>query len=294
MDEAALATSLAEGQLGGAALDVYCNEPLEEGSPLRDAPNLVLTPHLGASTAEAQELVATEIAEAVRVALAEGDLARAVNAPAIGGEALRALGPLFDLGRRLGRLGCALARGGLEGIEIRYAGESEEALRPLSAYVLMGLLEDDGGEGQVNFVRAAHMAQQRGISVSRTQLVRHTDYTEFVEVVVKAERGDLRFAGALLGETHSRIVRIGEFHVDIVPAGTLIVLRNRDVPGVIGRVGTLLGDHGINIAEYHQARQAKGGDALAAVAVDGDVDTAVRDALLELDEDSKAVVVRVG
>ena len=113
-------------------------------------------------------------------------------------------------------------------------------------------------------------------------------------VQAQAEWGDRRFAGALLGETHSRIVRIGEFHVDIVPAGTLIVLRNRDVAGVIGRVGTLLGDHGINIAEYHQARQAKGGDALAAVAVDGDVDTAVRDALLELDEVSKAVVVRLG
>ena len=89
-------------------------------------------------------------------------------------------------------------------------------------------------------------------------------------------------------------MRIGDFHVDIVPAGTLIVLRNHDVPGVIGRVGTLLGDHQINIAEYHQARQAKGGDALAAVAVDGDVDAAVRAALLQLDEVSKAVVVRLG
>jgi D-3-phosphoglycerate dehydrogenase len=294
VDEAALATSLVEGHMGGAALDVYGNEPLEEGSLLRDAPNLVLTPHLGASTTEAQELVATEIGEAVRAALAEGDLTRALNAPAISGEALRALAPLFDLGRRLGRLGCALARGGLEGIEIRYAGESDEALRPLSAYVLMGLLENILGEDQVNFVSAAHMAQQRGIGVSRAQLARHTDYTEFVEIVVKAERGDLRLAGALLGETHSRIVRIGDFHVDIVPAGTLIVLRNHDVPGVIGRVGTLLGDHQINIAEYHQARQAKGGDALAAVAVDGDVDAAVRAALLQLDEVSKAVVVRLG
>lgn len=294
VDEVALAASLAEGHMGGAALDVYGNEPLEEGSPLRDAPNLVLTPHLGASTAEAQELVATEIAEAVRAALAEGDLTRALNAPAIGGEALRALAPLFDLGRRLGRLGCALARGGLEGVEIRYAGASEEALRPLSAYVLMGLLENILGEERVNFVSAAHMARQRSINVSRAQLARRTNYTEFVEIVVKAERGDLRFAGALLGETHSRIVRIGEFHVDIVPEGTLIVLRNHDVPGVIGRVGTLLGDHGINIAEYHQARQAKGGDALAAVAVDGDVDAGVRDALLELDEVSKAVVVRLG
>jgi len=294
VDEAALATSLAEGHTGGAALDVYGNEPLEEGSPLREAPNLVLTPHLGASTAEAQGLVATEIAEAVRAALAEGDLTRALNAPAIGGEALRALGPLFDLGRRLGRLGYALARGGLEGVEIRYSGESEEALQPLSAYVLIGLLENILGEDRVNFVSAAHMAQQRGINVSRAQLGRHTDYTEFVEIVVKAERGDLRFAGALLGGTHSRIVRIGEFHVDIVPTGTLIVLRNHDVPGVIGRVGTLLGDHGINIAEYHQARQAKDGDALAAVAVDGDVAIAVRDAILDLDEVSKAVVVRLG
>ena len=253
LDEAALARSLAEGHLGGAALDVYGNEPLEDESPLRDAPNLVLTPHLGASTAEAQELVATEIAEAVRAALAEGDLTRALNAPAIGGEALRALAPLFDLGRRLGRLACALSRGGLEGVEIRYSGESEEALRPLSAYVLMGLLENILGEDHVNFVSAAHMAEQRGIGVSRAQLARRTDYAEFVEIVVKAERGYLRLAGALLGETHARIVRIGEFHVDIVPEGTLIVLRNHDVPGVIGRVGTLLGDHQINIAEYHQA-----------------------------------------
>ncbi len=294
VDEAALAASLAEGHLGGAALDVYGNEPLEEGSPLRGAPNLVLTPHLGASTGEAQKLVATEIAEAVRAALAEGDLTRALNAPAIGGETLRALGPLFDLGRQLGRLGSALALGGLVGVEIRYAGKSEEALRPLSSYVLMGLLENILGEDRVNFVSAAHMAKQRGIGVSRAQLARHTDYTEFVEVVVKAERGDLRFAGALLGETHARIVRIGEYHVDIVPAGTLIVLKNHDVPGVIGRVGTLLGYHEINIAEYHQARQAKGGEALAAVAVDGDVDAEVREALLGLDEVLKAVVVRLG
>ena len=294
VDEAALTASLREGHIGGAALDVYSNEPLEKGSPLRGAPNLVLTPHLGASTTEAQELVATEIVEAVRAALAEGDLTRALNAPAIGGEALRALGPLLDLGRRLGRLGCALTQGGLEGIEIRYAGESEEVLRPLSAYVLMGLLENILGDDQVNFVSSAHVAKQRGIGVSRAQLARHTDYTEFVEIVVKAERGDLRLAGALLGDTHSRIVRIGDFHVDIVPEGTLVVLRNHDVPGVIGRVGTLFGHHDINIAEYHQARQAKGGDALAAVAVDGEVDAAVRETLLELDEVSEAVVVRLG
>ncbi len=294
VDEAAVAQALHDGHLAGAALDVFENEPLEDGSPLRDAPNIVLTPHLGASTSEAQELVALEIAAAVRSALAEGDLSRALNAPAISGDALRALTPVFDLGRRLGRLGCALAPGGIEGIEVRHAGESEEALRPLTAYVLMGLLQNILGADQVNFVSAGHLAKQRGIGVSRAQLARHTDYTEFVEVIVKAERGELRLAGALLGEAHARVVRIAEYHVDVVPEGTLIVLKNHDVPGVIGRVGTLLGDHGINIAEYHQARQTKGGQALAAIAVDGEVDTDVCTALLELDEVSSAVVVRLG
>ena len=285
VDEAALADALASGHLAGAALDVFACEPLEADSPLRSAPNLVLTPHLGASTDEAQELVATEIAEAVRAALAEGDLSRAVNAPAIGGEALRRLRPLFDLGRRLGRLGCALARGGISAVEVRYAGSSDEGSRPLTAYVLMGLLENVLGEDEVNFVSAGHLASQRGIGVTTTQLARRGDYTEFVE---------LALAGALLGASHPRVVRIADYHVDVEPVGTLIVLRNKDVPGVIGRVGTLLGAHAINIAGYHQARLSRGGEALAAVAVDGDVEPRVREALMGLDEVTSAVVVRLG
>ena len=294
VDEAALAESLASGHLAGAALDVFSNEPLEEDSPLRAAPNLVLTPHLGASTDEAQELVATEIAEAVRAALADGDLSRAVNAPAIGGEALRSLRPLFDLGRRLGHLACALARGGVQEIEVRYAGASDEAPRPLTAYVLVGLLQDMLGEDQVNFVSAPHLAGQRGIGVSSTRLARHGAYTEFVELKVRAEGGELELAGALLGDAHPRLVRIADYHVDVEPTGTLVVLKNKDVPGVIGRVGTLLGDRAINIAGYHQARLSRGGEALAAIAVDGDVDAGTRDALLQLDEVVSAVVVRLG
>jgi D-3-phosphoglycerate dehydrogenase len=294
VDEAALATALVEGHLAGAALDVFANEPLEPGSPLRSAPNLVLTPHLGASTNEAQELVATEIAEAVRGALAEGDLSRALNAPAIGGDALRALAPLFGLGRGLGYLACALAPGGVKHVDVRYGGDSDGALQPLTAYVLMGLLQDILGADQVNFVSATHLARQRGIEIARTRLSRHAAYAEYVEVVVRAERGDLLVAGALLGDTHARIVRIADYHVDIVPTGTLIVLRNDDVPGVIGRVGTILGNHRINIAEYHQARMTRGGEALAAIAVDHDVDAEVRDALLELTEVKTAVIVQLG
>lgn len=294
VDEAALADALTSDHLAGAALDVFSNEPLEDDSPLREAPRLIHTPHLGASTTEAQELVATEIAEAVRAGLAEGDLSRSLNAPAISGETLKTLGPLFELGTRLGRLGCALAPGGIEGIEIRYSGSSEEALRPLSAFVKVGLLENVLGKDQVNFVSAGHLAQERGIGVARTQFARKADYAEFVELVVKAERGDLKLAGALLGDAHPRIVRIEDYHVDVLPEGTLIVLKNHDVPGVIGRVGSLLGSHGINIAGYHQARTTRGGDALAAIAVDGDVGSEVRDALLELDEVRSAEVVRLG
>ncbi len=292
--EADLAAALSSGHLAGAALDVFGNEPLEEESRLREAPNLVLTPHLGASTSEAQELVATEIAEGVRAALADGDLSKALNAPAISGDSMRALTPLFSLGEALGHLACALAPGAVEDIEVRYAGAADEALEPLTAYVLVGLLRNVLGSDQVNFVSAGHLAGQRDIGVARTRLSAHADYTEYVELVVAAERGELRLAGALLGDAHPRIVRIADYHVDVVPEGTLIVLKNDDVPGVIGRVGTLLGEHDINIAGYHQARLSKGGEALAAVAVDGTVEADLRDALLGLPEVSRAVVVRLG
>jgi D-3-phosphoglycerate dehydrogenase len=294
VDEKALVKVLEEGHLGGAALDVFDNEPLEAETPLRTAKNIVLTPHLGASTEEAQELVAEEIAEAVRAALAEGDLSRALNAPAIAGETFQKLLPLFQLGQKLGKLGAGLAQGGIKGVEVRYAGDAAEAPRPLTAYVLMGLLGAIVGEDQVNFVNAPHLAETRGIGVSTHKLARRPDYTSFVEVKVFGEKGDTRMAGVLLGERYPRVVRIGDFHVDIVPQGSLIVLRNRDVPGVIGKVGTLLGDLKLNIAEYHQARLAAGGEALAAVAVDGAVDQKVLGKLKELPEILDARVVQLG
>ena len=295
VDEAALAAALVDGRLAGAALDVYAQEPLEADSPLRTAPNIILTPHLGASTAEAQELVATEIAAAVAAALLHGDLSRALNAPAIGGDELRRMRPLLGLGQRLGRLAAALSEGATKGVEVRYTGESRDGLRALSSYVLMGLLGSMLGQDQVNFVNAPHLAEGRGVGVSRHLLARRSDYTEFVEVVVSSEEGRrTRVAGALLGDQHPRLVRIDDYHIDIEPRASLLVLRNRDVPGVIGRVGTLLGDEGLNIAEYHQARFSEGGEALAAVAVDGQVQAAVVERLRQLPEIADARVVDLG
>jgi D-3-phosphoglycerate dehydrogenase len=170
-------------------------------------------------------------------------------------------------------------------VEVRYAGGAdEEALGPLAAFALVGLLSAIVGRTNVNFVNASHLANARGLEVRRTRLGPHPAFAEFVELRTTTREREVRVSGALLGGGHPRIVRIGEYHVDIVPTGTLVILRNRDVPGVIGRVGTLLGNAGINIGEYHQARLEAGGEAVAAISVDGRLDAEVVERLRALPE----------
>jgi len=282
--EDALVRALTERRIGGAALDVYEQEPLPADHPLRALDNVVLTPHLGASTVEAQQNVAVEIAEAVRAALLDGDLSRAVNAPGLGGEEMRRLRPLLDLAERLGALTAALTDGGIAGVEVRYAGSAENGLRLLTATVLCGILSRAVGAGAVNTVNALHLAGAHGIRVDQIRLDSRGVFAEQLEIRATAEGGETRVAGALLGESHPRIVRIDDFQVDMVPQGTVLVLRNQDVPGVIGRVGTVLGNAGINIAGYHQSRLDAGGDALAVVGVDGRVAASVLETLRALPE----------
>jgi D-3-phosphoglycerate dehydrogenase len=292
VDEDALVAALEAEEIAGAALDVYETEPLPEGSPLRGAPNLVLTPHIGASTAEAQELVASEIAEGVRAALLEGDLSRALNAPAIGGEELKVLRPLLDLARKLGRVAAVLGWGGMRRVDIGLAGETEEILHPLSAAVMTGMLTPVVGRRNVNYVNALHLAESRHIAVGTSLVSERQVYSEYLEVVLETEREKVRVCGALLGDQlHPRIVEIDDFALSVKPEGCLVVLRNKDVPGVIGRVGTLLGSHGLNIAEYMQARQDEGGEALAAITVDGKVGSSLLAVLREEEEifDARAV-----
>jgi len=294
LDEAAVTRRLAEGKLAGAAFDVFDQEPLPADHPLRALNNVVLTPHLGASTEEAQLNVALEIAESVKAALLEGDFAGAVNAPLVGGDRLKRLRPLLDLSTRLGRLAAALAEGPVSAVEVRFAGEGDDFLRPLTAGAVIGLLESAIGSPAVNVVNALHLARQRGIQVERTRVDATLDYTNLIELKVQAGGATTRVAGALLGEGHPRVVSIEHFQVDVVPRGMLVVLRNRDVPGVIGRVGTLLGNAGINIAGYHQARVAAGGDALAAIGVDARLPGPVLDSLRALPEIRSAAMVDLG
>lgn len=267
VDESALVAALKAKQIAGAALDVFEAEPLPADHPLRQLPNVVLTPHLGASTAEAQHNVAIEIAEAVRAALIDGDLSRAVNAPAVGEDEMRRLRPILDLAQRLGTLGAGVAGGPLKSLEVRYSGSQPSALRLIATAAVAGALTHVSG-GAVNLVNAMKLAQSRGIRIEQVRQDSQTPYAEVVELRIASDAGESRVAGALLGETHERIVRVDDFQVSVTPRGTLLVLRNRDVPGVIGLVGTALAKAGHFIDEYQQARRDGGGDALALVRID--------------------------
>lgn len=283
VDEEALARALEAGGLAGAALDVYGEEPPPEDHVLRDAPNLVMTPHLGAATDEAKREVAVEIATSVRSALLDGDLHAALNAPRIEPSEKPRVEPLLDLGRRLGTLLSVLSAGNIGELRVRYGGTHGEILRPLAATAAEGFLQPTT-DRPLNRVNALYLAKERGVEVTRTRTREVADYANYVELTAVGTETEATVGGALLGDAHPRVVRIGDFHVNIVPRRAVLVIRNRDVPGVIGEVGSRLGDAGVNIAEYHQARRDVGGDALAVVTVDGTVPDEVLAAIRDLDD----------
>lgn len=282
VDEGALADALEEGRLAGAALDVFAREPVPADHPLLGLQNVLPVPHLGAATREAQTSVGIEICEAVRDALLTSDFRSAVNAPELAGRGGANVPSLLDLANRLGRILCGLSRGSYRSLEVRFGGR-EETLRAVSAAAVQGLLCEIV-EGPLTLVNALHIASERGLSVSRLWLGPAGASGEYIELRLATADGSLRVAGVLLGSKHPRIARIGEYRMDIQPRGALLVLRNHDVPGVIGKVGSVLGAAGVNIAEYHQARREAGGEAMAAIAVDGVVERSVIDQLARMAE----------
>ena len=264
VDEEAVLEALDSGRLGGVALDVFAEEP-PQGSKLVHHPRVVVTPHIGAQTREAQERVATETARMVLGAL-EGSLElTAVNLPfsPTGGRAQH----FVALAEQLGSLCSSLLGGSVLEVKVDLWGIDEDLRVPLTIAALKGALSPFLGEA-VNFVNAEKIAAGRGIEVVRSVYHSSGEYPELVGVEIGGERGGAQVSGTVFGESDPRVVQVEGYRLEFRPKGRLLVLRNRDVPGIVGTLGTLLGDAGINIAEIHLARQTGGGDALAVLRLD--------------------------
>src|SRR5881392_3616838 len=267
IDEHALIAALQSGHVAGAALDVFEIEPLPSDSPLRSAPNILVTPHLGASTAEAQESVGIEIAQSVRAALLEGTIRNAVNMPALDAKTLAIIGPHLRFGEKLGRFLSQIAPKRAESLNINYSGKVNEVdTTAITRTVLKGFLQSAGGS-EVNEVNAPAFDESLGLKVSESRLSAPGDYTDMLELSAAGEGKTVSVGGAFFGAT-SRIVIINSRPVEARPHGVVLVLENTDRPGMVGRIGTLLGEHGVNIATMSLSRNQAGGTALTVLNLD--------------------------
>ncbi|MBN2120651.1 MAG: phosphoglycerate dehydrogenase [Candidatus Omnitrophica bacterium] len=268
IDEKALCEALKDKKIAGAALDVYGKEPPEKNDPLFGLDNIVLSPHLGASTQEAQVNVAVEIAECVRDALYGRSLRNAVNFPTLEPEVWQVLSPYIGLAEKMGLISSQLIKGRVKEVVLTYAGEFISFnLAPVSSAVVKGLLSPVMEE-TVNFVNSLNLAKERGIKVEVVKSSEGTDYVNSVSLLLKSDKERVSLEGTLFANKSARIVKINDFYLEVVPSEFMVFIENRDKPGVIGKLGTILGKHQINIASMGFGRKQKGGDALTVLTVD--------------------------
>jgi D-3-phosphoglycerate dehydrogenase len=292
VDEEALYEAMVAGHVAGAAFDVFENEP-ETSSPLFTLENFICTPHLGAATAEAQENVAIAIAQQVVDYLAKGVIRNSVNSPSIEPELLRKIQPYLILAEKLGRLNSQLAEGRFREIRIDYTGEvATYDTTPVTAAVVKGVL-DPIIEGTVNIVNALPFARQRGIRVIESKSSQEEDYASLISLTIQTDRGQSLVAGTLFSRREPRVVRIDEFSLEAVPEGYLLIFSNLDVPGVIGKIGTLLGQNQVNIAGMVLGREKPGGRAVSVVNVDSSIPAPVLDQIRRMPNIVYAKLVKV-
>ncbi|HYB61946.1 MAG TPA: phosphoglycerate dehydrogenase [Methylomirabilota bacterium] len=306
VDEAALADALRSGQLGGAALDVFAVEPPKD-SPLLAMPNVVATPHVGGSTVEAQEEVGTLIAQQVRDYLSSGIVRNAVNLPSLTAEQYRRVQPYLSLAERLGSMIAQViaARGTrLECVRVAFAGEPAElGTRVLRSAVLAGVLNAALAE-KVNLVSAESIASTRGLVVEERAGRREHGFPDTIEVTGETtasrtssepSRGSFSAEGTILEGASPRLLRVDGMALEAPLEGTLLLIRNRDVPGAIGKVGTLLGSLGMNIATYALGRRAPvpEAEAISVVRIDGEVPDSILAPLMEIAALTEARLIRL-
>jgi len=248
VDEAALYDALKNKTIAGAALDVFEVEPTTlDNTPLLSLDNFICTPHLGASTAEAQENVAIAIAEQMADYLNTGSITNAVNVPSVSADVMKQVGPYLTLMDRLGAFHMQIAKGGVEEVAIEYIGDLAKAnVTPVTVSFLKGLFTPILKEA-VNFINAPMVAKERGIKVTESKNNDSEDFTNTIRVTVKTTEGENTLVGTVFGKSEPRLVRFNTFRMEAVPAGPLLYVHNKDVPGVIGALGTTIGNFGINI-----------------------------------------------
>ncbi|MBI3323598.1 MAG: phosphoglycerate dehydrogenase [Candidatus Omnitrophica bacterium] len=274
VDEKALAQAIKSKHVAGAALDVFEQEP-PAYREIVELPQVIATPHLGASTEEAQVNVAREIAVSVRDFLLGRGIRNAVNAPSMDPESYQLIEPYLKLVEKLGSMQAQLMEGQIREVRLRYVGEMTRLdVTPLSIGFIKGLLTQVLQEG-VNAVNAPLIAKERGIKVTEAKATEAEDFANLVCTTVVTDRGQSEIDGTLFTRSDPRIVKYNQFHVDAVPSGSMLIVRNQDKPGMIGRMGTILGSGGVNIASMTLGRTTQGGDALVIINVDQPVPDAV-------------------
>ena len=282
VDEKALAEALASGHVGGAALDVFEKEPVSPDNPLLAQDRFICTPHLGASTEEAQAAVAVGIAEQLAAYLTRGEVRNAVNVPSMSKEARERFGPYLKLCEKLGALAAQIAPAGVREVRVTFAGEVADApQRLLTSSVLKGLLSTVEAS-PVNEVSAPGIARDRGIAVLEERAAGLQDYASLVTVVVGGAGGEAVVAGTVFGHRDARIVRVNQFRLEAVPEGNIILCVNDDAPGVVGNLGTALGAAGVNIARISLSRDDSGSAAVSLLNVDSEPKPEVLEALRAL------------
>jgi len=268
VNEEALAAALTSGHIAGAALDVFVQEPAPADHPLLKAPNVVVTPHLGASTVEAQESVALEAAQLLIDYLTKGVIGFAVNVAPVDRTELQELKLYVDLARRLGMLQAQTANGSIRKAELSYRGEvARRSTKLITAAFAAGLLEG-ALDQNVNIVNAELLARERGIEIVEHLQPKKGDFASLVRTEVFAEKGSYVASGTLFGNQFLRITQLGKYHLEAYLDGVLLLFSHKDVPGLIGFIGTIFGKHNVNIAQMNVGRQQPGGEAVAVLNLD--------------------------
>jgi D-3-phosphoglycerate dehydrogenase len=272
VNEKDLEWAIREGIVAGAALDVFEEEPPPADHPLLKMDQVIFTPHLGAATAEAQENVAVEVAEQVADFFTTGTIRNAVNFPSMSGETLKLLQPYILLAEKLGLLQGQMASRLPSEVSIEYRGDiNAYNLAPVTQSLLKGLLTPMASDVSVNYVNAAIIAREKGLKVVESKVSGHQDFTSLITVTLKNGGDERRVSGTIFGRTNPRIVQINDFYLEALPEGTILVIHNHDRPGVIGAIGTLLGNRKINISRMQLGLEKGKSEAIALYNVEGDV-----------------------